>query len=239
MYAHTQTILHEGLGPADCAINSNHCYFHYAQKVSNPCTRTNVKLLGPCFKTGERKPISQLPQHLVWTSRANSPRLLVQNITTTNDAATQCPPCKQDEKYGTTFVDFLCFSFSNFRYSLTLFSKFFASFPHGTCALSVSYPYLAFDGIYHRLELQSQTTRLFEGLFARQEYWGLTIHANIFQWISPGFWTQTSPHHNSVQQVHRFSSWATSRFSRPYSGNPSWFLFLHLIICLNSVGSLA
>jgi hypothetical protein len=43
------------------------------------------------------------------------------------------------------------FHFSNFRYYLTLFSKFFASFPHGTCSLSVSHLYLALDGIYHPL----------------------------------------------------------------------------------------
>ena len=43
------------------------------------------------------------------------------------------------------------FPFSNFRYFLTLFSKFFASFPHGTCSLSVSRQYLALDGIYHLL----------------------------------------------------------------------------------------
>ncbi|OEU06059.1 hypothetical protein FRACYDRAFT_192142, partial [Fragilariopsis cylindrus CCMP1102] len=43
------------------------------------------------------------------------------------------------------------FRFSNFRYSLTLFSKFFASFPHGTCTLSVSHQYLALDGIYHQI----------------------------------------------------------------------------------------
>ena len=45
----------------------------------------------------------------------------------------------------------VCFPFSNFRYSLTLFSKFFASFPHGTCTLSVFHQYLALDGIYHPL----------------------------------------------------------------------------------------
>lgn len=43
------------------------------------------------------------------------------------------------------------FLFSNCRYYFTLFSKFFSSFPHGTCLLSVSYPYLALDGIYHPL----------------------------------------------------------------------------------------
>ena len=46
-------------------------------------------------------------------------------------------------------TDFKRFPFSNFTYCLTLFSKFFSSFPHGTCLLSVSYPYLALDGIYH------------------------------------------------------------------------------------------
>ena len=38
---------------------------------------------------------------------------------------------------------------SNFKHSLTLFSKFFASFPHGTCSLSDSRRYLALDEIYH------------------------------------------------------------------------------------------
>ena len=43
------------------------------------------------------------------------------------------------------------FPLNNFKHFLTLFSKFFSSFPHGTCSLSVSRPYLALDGIYHRL----------------------------------------------------------------------------------------
>ncbi|KAK8547792.1 hypothetical protein V6N13_027405 [Hibiscus sabdariffa] len=40
------------------------------------------------------------------------------------------------------------FTPDNFKHSLTLFSKSFSSFPRGTCSLSVSRPYLAFDGIY-------------------------------------------------------------------------------------------
>jgi hypothetical protein len=66
-------------------------------------------------------------------------------------AKTQRPPRKRREKYDSASTGFLRFPFSNFRYSLTLFSKFFASFPHGTCTLSVSHQYLAFDGIYHPL----------------------------------------------------------------------------------------
>ena len=40
------------------------------------------------------------------------------------------------------------FLLSNFKYFLTLFSKFFSSFPHGTCSLSVSRRYLALEEIY-------------------------------------------------------------------------------------------
>ena len=39
--------------------------------------------------------------------------------------------------------------FQQFQALLTLFSKSFSSFPHGTCSLSVSNLYLAVDGIYH------------------------------------------------------------------------------------------
>jgi hypothetical protein len=38
-----------------------------------------------------------------------------------------------------------------FHVLLTLFSKFFSVFPHGTCSLSVSCRYLALDGVYHPL----------------------------------------------------------------------------------------
>ncbi len=40
-------------------------------------------------------------------------------------------------------------SFQQVQALLTLFSKSFSSFPHGTCLLSVSNSYLAWDEIYH------------------------------------------------------------------------------------------
>ena len=40
---------------------------------------------------------------------------------------------------------------SGFTYSLTLSSKCFSTFPHGTCSLSVSSQYLALNGVYHPL----------------------------------------------------------------------------------------
>ncbi len=52
----------------------------------------------------------------------------------------------------TSQTDFKRFPFSNFTYCLTLFSKFFSSFPHGTCSLSVSRQYLALGEIYHPIK---------------------------------------------------------------------------------------
>ena len=57
---------------------------------------------------------------------------------------------------------FQCLPLSNFKYFLTLFSKFFSSFPRGTCLLSVSRRYLALEEIYLPLEQHSQAIRLKE-----------------------------------------------------------------------------
>ena len=42
------------------------------------------------------------------------------------------------------------FHFNSFTYSLTLFSKSYSSFSHGTCSQLVSFLYLALGGVYHR-----------------------------------------------------------------------------------------
>jgi hypothetical protein len=46
---------------------------------------------------------------------------------------------------------FYSLPFQRFQALLTLFSKSFSPFPHGTCFLSVSNQYLALDEIYHPL----------------------------------------------------------------------------------------
>ena len=90
------------------------------------------------------------------------------------------------------YTGFLCFPFSNFRYSLTLFSKFFASFPHGTCALSVSHQYLALDGIYHPIwaAIPSNSThwRHILWLLFLDKNGSITLSAALFQ----GTWPRTS-----------------------------------------------
>jgi len=60
---------------------------------------------------------------------------------------TGCPAPPADSPGGS--LAFKRFPFNNFTYFLTLFSKFFSSFPHGTCSLSVSRHYLALDEVYH------------------------------------------------------------------------------------------
>ena len=86
----------------------------------------------------------------------------------------QRPIRKQTGKYDAADTGSLRFHFSKFRYSLTALSRFFASFPHGTCALSVSHQYLAFDGIYHPLRAaipnNSTHTCLLQGPSKRESH---------------------------------------------------------------------
>ena len=68
---------------------------------------------------------------------------------------------------------------------ITLFSKYFASFPHGTCSLSDSRRYLALDEIYHliyvpipgNVTLRSRTLRS----TAQALNWAVTIRCILFQ----------------------------------------------------------
>ena len=57
-------------------------------------------------------------------------------------------PRKETKSTASKNTGFKPFPFNDFRYYLTLFSKFFSSFPRGTCSLSVSRQYLALEGIY-------------------------------------------------------------------------------------------
>jgi hypothetical protein len=47
----------------------------------------------------------------------------------------------------------ICLPLNGFTHCFALSSKCFSIFPHGTCSLSDSWSYLAFDGVYHRLHL--------------------------------------------------------------------------------------
>ena len=76
-------------------------------------------------------------------------------------------------------------SFQQVQALLTLFSKSFSSFPHGTCLLSVSNSYLAWDEIYHpvcapiprNVTLRRQAVQ--EGLQVTNRI--LTLNDSLFQ----------------------------------------------------------
>ena len=150
------------------------------------------------------------------------------------------------EVWRSVGTGFLRFPFNNFRYSLTLFSKFFASFPHGTCALSVSHQYLALDGIYHPLwaAIPSNSTLRYCVVMLTKCKHEREFHP--FYCPIPKdsectcSWQQISRsqfgvlHVNADTQIDMVRS---SLFTRRYLGNHYYFIFLHLIICLNSVGS--
>ena len=81
------------------------------------------------------------------------------------------------------------FPFNGFTYFLTLFSKFFSSFPHGTCSLSVSCPYLALDEIYHPFwaAFPNNPTlwkcNVYAWIFNRVKDGILTLYDTVFQRI--------------------------------------------------------
>ena len=136
------------------------------------------------------------------------------------------------------------FSFSNFKHFLTLFSKFFSSFPHGTCSLSVSRKYLALDEIYHPLSASSpRSTTL--------RTYPLTLRTPRHRRDSHPLWCLVpkdldAGRHRSMSLDHNaldldrpeLFSLSYSRFTRRYWGNHCYFLFLRLVICLNSAGRL-
>lgn len=135
----------------------------------HPNTRIDARLLGPCFKTGHWKPLCQHPWHEAavlspqWTyynkGYKHSPGRTRKATFPYSFSApenwcwpttgSECIVSRRDYWSHPGKTDFQCFPFSNFTYYLTLFSKFFSSFDHSTCSLSVSRQYLALDEIYH------------------------------------------------------------------------------------------
>ena len=101
---------------------------------------------------------------------------------------------------------------NNFKHFLTLFSKFFASFPHGTCSLSVSRQYLALDEIYHPFRAGISTNSTLRDHIVREDSETLTGISPSMSVCSktliPGpFADNDSIDYNSkVRLHHRFSA---------------------------------
>ena len=125
-------------------------HFRYAYGFLLPHTRLRVRLLGPCFKTGQMKLFRQvqhcsLKPHCSFVDRKTSHLL---NPTT----RLQLDYWLQ-KSFKNTYNQCISpsASFSTISSLLTLFSKFFSSFLHSTCSLSVSHKYLALEEVYLQL----------------------------------------------------------------------------------------
>ena len=114
--------------------------------------------------------------------------------------------------------------FQQFQALLTLFSKSFSPFPHGTCLLSVSKTYLALDAIYHPVSApipRNATHRrctVHKGL--RMEHGTVTLAETLFQDVfmraSVG---SISRSYNSMHNTPIFIM-SSSLFIRHYLRNP-------------------
>ena len=108
--------------------------------VWHPSTRTHIRLLGPCFKTG------RIRTHKNAKTSVHAPELATQAAHSElhahlSEFQRRRPASKHTDSLASN--DFTCY--------LTLSPKCFSSFPHGTCSLSVSRQYLALDGYHHPL----------------------------------------------------------------------------------------
>ena len=130
-----------------------------------------------CGRTTERttSPAGHLP---------HAQPMLTSKSPTGSNARTVHTPRRRTRRTGTNG-----FPFSNFKHSLTLFSKFFSSFPHGTFSLSVYCQYLALDGIYHPLRAafpSNSTLRKHTDRVGLQGTYGvITLYDPAFQPSSP------------------------------------------------------
>ena len=141
---------------------------------------------------------------------------------------------RRKSKWHKEITGFLPLPGNHFKYFLTLFSKFFSSFPHGTCSLSVSRHYLALDETYHpfRAAIPNNSTRW--TYIVRWKLWVINGILTLYDASFQRTYTQvsadsTSLGYNSMTRLgNRFSNWAlpaslavtggilVSFFSSPY-----------------------
>ncbi|EKX73165.1 hypothetical protein BEWA_052190 [Theileria equi strain WA] len=128
-------------------------------RVSHPNTCTSVRLLGPCFKTGQLEHVRQtaipgLAQSAAKETLQKQPRTSqARNDATSHTREPKQANNKSPDDAGRALLipkrstemqrSLQSIPPQQFQVLLTLFSKFFSSFPHGTSSLSVSHQYLA------------------------------------------------------------------------------------------------
>ena len=124
---------------------------------------------------------------------------------------------------------------------ITLFSKYFASFPHGTCSLSDSRRYLALDEIYHLINvpIPGNATLRARTLHSTAQVlnWAVTIRCISFQKTYTCRAASHASRYYNAKHEALLLDMSSSFFIRHYLKNPLSFRFHHLLICLNSEGN--
>jgi len=122
---------------------------------------------------------------------------------------------------------------NGFTHYWTLSSKFFSTFPRGTCSLSVSWRYLALEGVYLPLRAaRSSNPTLRKGPGARSRHASLRawhplwVDSPVHEDLDVNYRTDARgppEHHISRRRLNptRDSVLDSSLFARRYWGNPS------------------
>ncbi|KAI3475050.1 hypothetical protein L1887_63606 [Cichorium endivia] len=199
---------------------------------THPLTRTHVRLLGPCFKTGRmgcpqagagstqvyRRDGGVLTTTIDATASPRAYRQLGlwpphQSAPVHAPSRSADPAIAVPHPTGTHRRPPIRFPPDNFKHSLTLFSKSFSSFPRGTCLLSVSRPVFSLGRnlppYWGCIPKQPDSQTAPRGATGSGHDGALTLSGAPFQ----GTWARSaaedaSPDYNSDSEAVRFSSWA-------------------------------
>ena len=112
-----------------------------------------------------------------------------------------------------------------FQTLFTLISKYFSSFPHGTCSLSVSQPYLALDEIYHPFNARIPTNMTRKNRLTTQHrppvtYGIITLYdAKFLKTYTGKAWSPRRPHKLQLDvavMAAQIENLSFTRFTRRY-----------------------
>ena len=243
-YAHTQTSLNWLVG---CWCKNPSSHFHYASRFN---TRELAHMLDSLVRVSRRVRWN----HLVtkqsanefqqtrsptrrqatmslkfspvanwrWHTRQEAPRMSCSRLTTTLTLKQQAITLTRSNLAKLRWFHSL--PFQQFQALLTLFSKSFSPFPHGTCLLSVSKLYLALDETYHPIcaPIPRNVTRGKNAVHGGLQMTNrtLTLNGSLFQaaYICAPV-SNTSWDYNSKPEA-TISMLSLSLFIRHYWGNP-------------------
>ncbi|PHT25286.1 Protein TAR1 [Capsicum baccatum] len=167
-YAHTRTLLRRSRSVGGAPFGGiPPISFVVPYGFNRPLTHTHMRLLGPCFKTGRMGSPQASVRSVQMPKHAGGARCLPQlrrrhstSISRARSLAAPTihagprpgsigvPACRRSTYDRGASPAPIRFPPDNVKHSLALFSKSFSSFSRGTCSLTVSRPYLGFDGIH-------------------------------------------------------------------------------------------